>query len=118
MKHTITTLACMATFAFVYPASALASAGGSCHFHGNKPAVEATVLACAVQRKDTLASSGKIDATWKNVKQDKVEQVDGKKGKEWKVTFANPAAKDKGKETLYLFFTVPGNFIAANFTGQ
>ena len=118
MKHTITTLACMAALTFAYPVSAWASAGGSCHFHGNKPAVEATVLACAIQRKDALASTGKIDASWKNVKQDKVEQVDGKKGKEWKVTFANPAAKDKGKETLYLFFTVSGNYIAANFTGQ
>ena len=29
-----------------------------------------------------------------------------------------PGAKDKAKETLYLFFTAPGNFIAANFTGQ
>ena len=29
-----------------------------------------------------------------------------------------PTAKDKSKETLYMFFTLPGNFIAANFTGQ
>lgn len=81
MKHIITTLACAAAFA-VASSPAFASAGGSCHFHGSKPAVEATVLACAVQRKDALASSGKIDASWKSVKQDKVEQVDGKKGKE------------------------------------
>lgn len=26
--------------------------------------------------------------------------------------------KDKAKETLYVFFTLPGNFIAATFTGQ
>ena len=30
-----------------------------------------------------------------------------KKGKEWKVTFKDPAAKDKAKETLYVFFTQP-----------
>lgn len=34
------------------------------------------------------------------------------------MTFKDPAAKDKAKETLYVFFTLPGNFIAANFTGQ
>ena len=28
------------------------------------------------------------------------------------------AAKDKSKETLFIFLTAPGNFIAANFTGQ
>ena len=47
-----------------------------------------------------------------------VMEGEGKKGKEWKVTFKDPAAKDKTKETLYMFFTQPGNFIAANFTGQ
>jgi hypothetical protein len=52
------------------------------------------------------------------VKHDKIEVVEGKKGKEWKVSFKDPAAKDKSKETLYIFFTVTGNFIAANHTGQ
>ena len=58
MKHTHTTLACMAAFAFAYPVSAWASAGGSCHFHGNKPAVEATVLGCATGK---ALKSGKED---------------------------------------------------------
>jgi hypothetical protein len=34
------------------------------------------------------------------------------------VSFKNPSAKDKAKETLYVFMTLPGNYIAANFTGQ
>ena len=33
-------------------------------------------------------------------------------------TFKEPGAADKAKETLYMFFTVQGNFIAANFTGK
>jgi Family of unknown function (DUF6488) len=44
--------------------------------------------------------------------------VDGKKGKEWKVRYSNPAAADKAKQTLFIFFSHSGNFIAANFTGQ
>ncbi|WP_396430544.1 DUF6488 family protein [Limnohabitans sp.] len=95
-----------------------ASAGGSCHFHGNKPAAEATVSSCASQRKDALVKSGKLDAAWSAVKPEKIEMVEGKKSKEWKVTFKDAAAKDKTKETLYMFFTPPGNFIASNFTGQ
>ena len=98
--------------------AALASEGGSCHFHGSKPAAEATVSGCATQRKDALVKSGKLDAAWRAVKPEKIEMVEGKKGKEWKVTFKDPAAKDKTKETLYMFFTPPGNFIASNFTGQ
>lgn len=98
--------------------AAFAAEGGNCHFHGNKPAAEATVTSCALQRKDALVKGGKLDASWRAVKHDTIETVDGKKGKEWRVTFRNPAAADKSKETLYMFFTPPGNFIAANFTGQ
>jgi Family of unknown function (DUF6488) len=97
---------------------ALADKGGSCHFHGNKPAAEATVTGCAQQRKESLVKAGKLDATWQAVPQQRIEMVDGKKGKEWKVIFKHPSAADKSKDTLYLFFTASGNFIAANFTGQ
>jgi Family of unknown function (DUF6488) len=98
---------------------ARADAGGSCHFHGSKPAAEATVLGCAAQRKDKLVKDGKLDATWQPLKHDKAELVDGKKGnKEWKVSFKHPAPKDPAQATLYMFFTPTGNFIAANFSGQ
>jgi hypothetical protein len=97
---------------------AFADKGGSCHFHGSTPARQETGLTCAAQRKDALASSGKLDASWKAVKHEKVEQVDGRKGKEWKVTFSNPAATEKDKQTLYVFLSLPGNVLAANFTGK
>jgi hypothetical protein len=98
--------------------AARADGAGSCHFHGGAVASEATVLGCAAQRKDNLVKAGKLDASWATVKHDKAELVDGKKGKEWKVSFKDPAAKDKARHTLYMFFTPVGNFIAANFTGQ
>lgn len=97
---------------------AIAGPGGSCHFHSAKPAADPVVVDCANQRKEALIANGKLDKAWQAVKLDKAELVDGKKGKEWRVTFKDPGAKDKAKETLYLFFTAPGNFIAANFTGQ
>lgn len=97
---------------------AFADPGNSCHFHGKKPAAEATVNSCAQQRKDALVKSGKLDADWSAIKPASIEVIEGKKGKEWKVTFKSATAKDKSKETLYMFFTPPGNFIAANFTGQ
>jgi hypothetical protein len=99
--------------------AALAGADSSCHFHGNKPAAEATVLTCAGQYKDKLVEGGKIDASWKTVaKPEKVEQVDGKRAKEWRISFRNPAVADQAKQSLYLFYSLPGNFIAANHTGQ
>ncbi len=72
----------------------------------------------ALQRKDSLVKTGKLDAAWSAAKPTSIKTVDGKKGKEWKVTFKDTTAKDKSKETLYVFFTLPGNFIAARFTGQ
>ena len=104
--------------AFLSTPTAFANEGGSCHFHGSKPATESVVIGCASQRKEALIKAGKVDASWTAVKQDKVEVVDGKKGKEWKLSFKNPAVADPTKQTLYMFYTLPGNFIAANFTGQ
>ena len=97
---------------------AVADPGNSCHFHGKKPAAEATVSACAMQRKDALVKSKKLDASWSAIKPASIEAVDGKKGKEWKVIFSNPASTDKSKTNLYLFFSESGNFIAANHSGK
>ena len=96
----------------------LADPGGVCHFHGTKPATEAVVLKCADQRKEGLVKQGKLDNSWASIKHESVALVDGKKGKEWRVIYRNPSAGEKDKSTLYLFFTPPGNFIAANHTGQ
>ena len=101
-----------------FGASAFAAEGGSCHFHGNKPATESVVNDCANKRRDALVKAGKLDASWQSAKLETVALVDGKKGKEWKVSFKNPSATDKTKQTLFVFFSHPGNFIAANFTGE
>jgi Family of unknown function (DUF6488) len=89
-----------------------------CHFHGSKAASQETVSGCAVKRQQALIVSGKIDKSWQAIKPASFEQVDDQRGKEWKVTFKDPAAADKAKENLYMFFTAQGNFIAANFTGK
>ncbi len=116
MKYLIATASLIAALGASNPV--MATEGGSCHFHGYKPATETVVVGCAMERKATLVKSGKLDASWQARPHSQIEKVDGKKGKEWKVAFKDPAAKDKSKETLYMFFTMTGNFIAANFTGN
>jgi hypothetical protein len=118
MNKTLSTLALVFAVGGATAPAARADDAGSCHFHGSKPATESTVVGCATQRKDALVKSGKLDASWQPIKHDAAALVDGKKGKEWKVTFRNPSEKDAGKATLYMFYTPVGNFIAANFTGQ
>lgn len=104
--------------AAVWVPAAHADEGGGCHFHGSKPAAQSVVTGCADQRKQALVKGGKLDVSWSAVKPEKVEAIEGKKGKEWKLTFKNPAVTDASKQTLYMFYSLPGNFIAANFTGQ
>lgn len=120
MKNSIAITSSFATLlaTLTFAPVALADAGGDCHFHGSTPAKESIVTGCANKRKDALATEGKIDASWKSVQLQKAETVDGKSKKEWKLTFNNPTAKDASKQTLYMFYTLSGNFIAANFTGQ
>jgi hypothetical protein len=101
-----------------FAAPAQADEGGKFHFHGNKPAAAATITGCAMQRKALLIKQGKLDASWQAAKPGNPEQTDGKKGKEWKLTFHNATAADKTKQTLYMVYTLPGNFIAANFIGE
>lgn len=105
--------------ALALTSTAQASEDAACHFHGNKPAAEATVVQCATQYKNQLIQRGKLDASWQAIaKVEKMEQVDGKRSKEWKLIFKNPAVTDKTKDTLFLFYSLSGNFIAANHTGQ
>lgn len=116
MKKLFTIATLVATLNFA-PA-AFAGEDSSCHFHGSKPAAESTVVGCANQRRDALVKSGKLSPAWKAIKHDQLALVDGQKGKEWKISFKNAAAQDKTKETLYMFFTQAGNFIAANHSGK
>ncbi|MHB8766632.1 MAG: DUF6488 family protein [Deferrisomatales bacterium] len=97
--------------------TAHAGTSGKNHAHG-KPidAAEAQVDAgAAVER---LVAKGKLDASWKGVKAEKAEKKTFDKGPEWLVTFQNPAASDETKRTLYVFLTLNGDYVAANFTGK
>ena len=116
MKNLISIATLLATLSFA-PA-AFASGGGNCHFHGNAPAKESVVVGCAREQINKLVADAKIEMSWKTATLDKAETVEGKNMKEWKLTFKNPAALEANKKTLYVFFTLTGNFIAANFTGR
>lgn len=116
MKKLVTIIA--TSIAALMSAPAFAGGAADCHFHGSKPATPEVVSTCAVKRQGALVESGKLDKAWLNIKPAAPEQVDGKRGKEWKVQFKDPAAADKSKDTLHMFFTLQGNFIAANFSGN
>lgn len=86
------------------------------HSHG--PASSDSVTKKASQRINKLANAGKIDASWSGVKAARVEQKTYSKGPEWVITYKNDKVSDAAKQTLYMFFTLDGHYIAANYTGN
>lgn len=70
----------------------------SCHFHGSKPAAATTVIQCATQEREKLVEGGKLEKSWQAVsKVDKLEQIDGKRSKEWKLSF-KALSKFRGRD--------------------
>ena len=88
------------------------------HSHAQGPISEETVKQKAAKQVTDLVSKGKIDKSWSEIKPAKAYQKTFKKDPEWVVEFANNAVPDKAKQTLYLFYTLDGHYMAANFTGK
>lgn len=72
----------------------------------------------ATKKMEQLANAGKIDSNWSGTKATRVEQKTYAKGPEYVITFKNDNVTDKTKQTLYLFFSPDGHYIAANYSGN
>ena len=86
------------------------------HSHG--PISAETAKARATKTMKSLAKRGVIDKSWTSVKAAKAEKKTYAKGPEWVVSFNNDKIKDKSKQTLYIFYSLNGHYIAANYTGN
>ncbi|MDH5301866.1 MAG: DUF6488 family protein [Gammaproteobacteria bacterium] len=92
--------------------------GGHSHDHAHGPIDGDKAIAKAEKKLLNLIEKNKIDASWRDIKASKVEQKTFTKGPEWVVSFVNPRATEADKQTLYIFYSLDGHYIAANFTGQ
>lgn len=89
------------------------------HSHSHEPASKDQILETAKKVRENLIKEDKIQASWQTVEPSGAEQKAFKNGKtEWVVTFKDPLAADKTKETLFMFFSLGGNYLASNFTGK
>ncbi len=86
------------------------------HSHG--PINNAAAINKAEKQVKTLIERGKLDKSWADAKATGATQKDFGKGAEWIVTFKNEKTRDAGKQTLYVFYTLNGTYIASNFTGN
>ena len=86
------------------------------HSHG--PVTGDAAAEQASSRLNKLVNAGKVPASWKGVKASNIEKKQYAKGPEWVITFKNSKVKDAKKQNLYMFFTLDGIYIAANYTGN
>lgn len=106
---------------FIFGQTALAGPGGGhSHDHGHHhgPITSEQAVKKATKHVQKLVEKGKIDASWSGVASKSVEEKSYGHGPEWVVTFENKAIADPAKQTLYVFYTINGKYLASNFTGQ
>ncbi len=92
---------------------------GSGHDHG--PAPEINRQQAVKKAKDIVAKlvrKGKLENSWAEIREVDVEKKDFQKGPEWVVSFNNPAIEDQAKQTLYMFLSSSGEYLAANYSGK
>lgn len=116
MKMKTFILAAMLIFT---PAAALAG-GGHDHGHGHSHAEisKAKAETIASERVASLVKSGKIDKSWSSVAPSSAETKEYGGHPEWVVIFNNDTIADKSKQRLYIFLSITGEFLAANYTGN
>ena len=102
---------------FLFPLSAIS---GSNHDHGHSH-VEVTqvqVEKAAIDKILSLVDKGKLDSSWKSTPAKQSTKTLFGRNMEWVVSFKNGKISDKEKQTLYMFYSLSGKYLAANYTGK
>ena len=101
--------------------SITATAGGNHdhgHSHSNTLINQAAAESTATKIVAKFISEKKLDKSWSSIKASSVEKISFKGDNEWQIIFVNKAVTDAKKQKLYVFLTLGGDYIAANYTGS
>ncbi|VAW45931.1 hypothetical protein MNBD_GAMMA04-1864 [hydrothermal vent metagenome] len=120
----ITTLASTLVFASLFFSPPLLAGANHNHGddHGHSHAPE-ELNQKAIKQKATeiihsLIEKNKIDPSWATISANSAEKKSFDNRMEWVVIFNNPKITDMDKQKLYVFLTLNGEYIAANYTGN
>lgn len=91
---------------------------GHGHSHSNTPVNHETAKANATKIVAALAMRKKVHASWSSSTVRSVEKKVFKGNPEWVVIFDNDKVTDPTKNKLYVFLTLGGDYIAANYSGK
>ena len=124
MKKLTATSLVLTVVAFIAPVHAGSGhshdkdGGHSNHGHSHSAVNASVAKGKATRMLVALVKKGVVDKSWKGTKPIKIEKKTFAKGPEWVVSFNNKKIKDKAKQTLYIFYSLDGHYIAANYTGK
>lgn len=107
--------------ALLFATSSIAFAGpghpGHEHSHNHEISqTEAQQAGSTVLQK--LIEKKKIDQSWTGASVVTTEKRKYANGEEWVVVFSNPQVDDDKRKNLYVFLSLHGDYVAANFSGK
>lgn len=114
MKILVTTLI-LSSLLFGAPVIA---GSGHTHSHAQTPANQETVEKNAEKVLVSLAERKKLDGSWASITAASAEKKQFNGRSEWVVIFINDNIADTNKQKIYVFMTLAGEYIAANYTGN
>lgn len=88
------------------------------HSHAQAPVNKETAEKNAEKAIASLVVTGKIDKSWKSITVSSSEKKDFNGRSEWVVIYINEKITEPAKQKLYVFLTLSGEYIAANYTGN
>ena len=91
---------------------------GHDHGHASAPVTQEAAKDNAAQIVSELVTRAKLESSWLLITAASIEKITVKGTPEWLVVFVNSNVADADKQKLYVFLTLSGEYIAANFTGK
>ena len=88
------------------------------HSHSSTPVSQDKVGVKAAEIVAALVNRNKLDKSWESIKASSIEKITVQGNPEWVVVFVDKTITDVEKQKLYVFMTLGGDYIAANFTGK
>jgi len=88
------------------------------HSHSSTPVSQDKVGVKAAEIVAALVNRNKLDKNWDSIKASSIEKITVQGNPEWVVVFVDKTIADVEKQKLYVFLTLGGDYIAANYTGK
>ena len=103
----------------LFSITAIAGSGHSHgHGHSHSPVNQVAAKEKATQIIASFVKKKTIGKSWSSIPAKTAEKKTFNDKQEWVVSFINEKVTDTKKRKLYIFLTLSGEYIAANYTGK